>query len=152
MLAKYFLRLCQFVQLIAELCELPLDQVQSFDVEVEGPPTPGYAVTELRLLPADWCIDGGNEEGEEHCLLLPRCLREHCEEVVHVKPSLVAVLLQERTRDPEQLSSDTLPPICAELGAKVADCVVVKLCSHAEQETTLFFAVHFYAFVRCFEV
>ena len=55
-------------------------------------------------------------------------------------------------RDAEKLAPDALPPICAEFGTEVADGVVVELRFHPEEETTLFFAVHFYTFARCFEV
>ena len=89
------------MQLIAELRELPFDQAQGFYVQVESPPAPGYAMAKLCFLPADRCINGGNEEGEEHGLLLPGRLREHCEKVVHVEPGFVAALVQKRMCDSE---------------------------------------------------
>ena len=61
----------------------------------------------------------------------------------------MTVLLQQCMCDAEELAPNALPPICAEFGTEVADGVVVQLRLHSKEKTSLFFAVHFYTFVRC---
>ena len=126
--------------------------MQSLYVQVKGPAAPGDAVSQLCLFPAYGGVDGRDEQNEEHGLLLPGCLRQHCQKVVDIEPCFVAVLLKQCMCDAKELAPNALAPICAEFGAKVADSVVVELCFYAEEKASLFCAVHFHAFMRCFEV
>ena len=99
--------------------------MECLDVEVEGPPAPDDAMPELCFLPANWGVDGGDKEDKKHDLILPGSLCEHSQQIVHVEPCFMAVLLQQCMCNAEELASDALPPISAEFGTEMADCAVV---------------------------
>ena len=64
----------------------------------------------------------------------------------------MAVLAEQRMHDAQKLTPDSLPPVCAELGAEVADCVVVESGLYLEKQASLLLAVHLDTFMRCFEI
>ena len=124
-LARYLLGACQLLQLLLQLAKLAYGQVRGFQVGVECPTAPGDDVAKLCFLPTDGCIDAGEEKGNDRCLLWHAVPAEQCEQVVDIQPCAVAEGCQECVHYAEHLASCSLPPVCAELCAKVADNIVI---------------------------
>eukprot|EP00439_Symbiodinium_sp_Y106_P030599 s9167_g3.t1 len=64
------------------------------DLQVKSPSTPGDAVGELSLFPAHRCVNAGEQEYDEACLLVGLGVPQQAEEVIYVDPCAVRAVLQ----------------------------------------------------------
>ena len=107
---------------------------------------------DLRLLPTDRCVEACQKSQQKAHGFREVCMEEKAKEVIHVQPAAVPQMgsnaMQDANYEPSNLSS----PVCAELGAKMAHCVVIHAVVHFEAVRALLVRMNFDCLVCGFEV
>ena len=143
---------CNFEQLLLKFGELVREKRDGFKVQVVLPTAPIDAVPELGLAPANRRVQACEQANQEAGLFHKGLFGQHGEQIVHIKPGLVRVASKQGVGNAQQQTSESLPPIGAEFGAKVTDCVMKELASMLKEHAALLVLPDPHAFVCGFEV
>ena len=82
------------LHLHAEFLQLCGGEPDLLDLQVKSPSTPGDAVGELSLFPAHGCVNAGEQEYDEACLLVGLGVPQQAEKVIYIDPCAVRAVLE----------------------------------------------------------